>query len=150
MSETPTGTSYTDHAGVTISPKRRMALMKSLAPKITKGGIEIPDTATKVSDVGPHELEVLAHGPGSWEDGIWVPTNVKVGERVLLHGQRQTFGGEALLLTNKEGKSEKHYLIDEDFLCATIARAKVEKPLIVTPATDIQVPRIGPKGRARR
>lgn len=143
----PTGTSYTDRAGVTITPRRRMVLMRSLAKKQSKGGIIVPDIVEKSSDVGPHELEVLAHGPGAWEDGIWVPISVRVGQRVLLHAERQRFGGEALQLQIEKGQPEKCYLIEEDFLCAEIERKEASK--ILTPASDIKVPRLVPKGARR-
>jgi co-chaperonin GroES (HSP10) len=143
----PGCTSYTDHVGVTITPKRRMVLMRSLAPKKTEGGIIVPDTATKGSDVGPHELEVLAHGPGSWKDGIWWPIEVRVGERVLVHGERRTFGGEALMLTNAEGTREKYYLLDEEFLCAGIARTVEPERKIITPS---KAPIVVPKLQMRR
>lgn len=45
----------------------------------TKGGIVIPDTAKE----RPQEGEVVAVGPGKYEDGKRVPMEVKVGDRVL-------------------------------------------------------------------
>lgn len=47
----------------------------------TKGGIYLPDTATKER---PQEGQVLAVGEGRRDDsGKLVPMNVKVGDRVL-------------------------------------------------------------------
>lgn len=49
--------------------------------KMTKSGIVLPDTAEK------EELEhgeVLAVGPGKYDDGTLVPMSVKVGDKVIL------------------------------------------------------------------
>jgi len=49
--------------------------------KMTKSGIVLPDTAEK------EELEhgeVLAVGPGKYDDGKLVPMSVKVGDKVIL------------------------------------------------------------------
>ena len=45
----------------------------------TKSGIVLPDTAKEK----PQEGEVVAVGPGRYEDGKQVPMNVKEGDRVL-------------------------------------------------------------------
>ena len=45
----------------------------------TPTGIVIPDTAKEK----PQEGEVVAVGPGRFEDGQRVPVDVKVGDRVL-------------------------------------------------------------------
>jgi chaperonin GroES len=45
----------------------------------TPSGIIIPDTAKEK----PQEGEVVAVGPGRFEDGKRVPMDVKVGDRVL-------------------------------------------------------------------
>jgi chaperonin GroES len=45
----------------------------------TVSGIVIPDTAKEK----PQEGEVVAVGPGRFEDGQRVPVDVKVGDRVL-------------------------------------------------------------------
>jgi chaperonin GroES len=46
----------------------------------TKGGIIIPDTAKEK----PQEGEVVAVGPGAWdEDGKRVPMDLKAGDRIL-------------------------------------------------------------------
>jgi chaperonin GroES len=45
----------------------------------TKSGIVLPDTAKEK----PQEGEVIAVGPGRYEDGKQVPMNVKEGDRVL-------------------------------------------------------------------
>ena len=45
----------------------------------TKSGIVLPDTAKEK----PQEGEVIAVGPGRYEDGKLIPMNVKQGDRVL-------------------------------------------------------------------
>lgn len=45
----------------------------------TKSGIVLPDTAKEK----PQEGEVVAVGPGRYEDGKLIPMNVKQGDRVL-------------------------------------------------------------------
>ncbi|HEX9824366.1 MAG TPA: co-chaperone GroES [Actinomycetota bacterium] len=45
----------------------------------TASGIVIPDTAKEK----PQEGEVVAAGPGRFEDGARVPMDVKLGDRVL-------------------------------------------------------------------
>ncbi|NMB11757.1 MAG: co-chaperone GroES [Firmicutes bacterium] len=45
----------------------------------TKSGIVLPDTAKEK----PQEGEIMAVGPGRYEDGKLVPMNVKKGDRVL-------------------------------------------------------------------
>lgn len=47
--------------------------------EVTKGGIVLPDTAKEK----PQEGEVLAVGPGKYEDGKLQPMSVKVGDKVL-------------------------------------------------------------------
>jgi chaperonin GroES len=64
----------------------------------TKGGIIIPDTAKEK----PQEGEVVAVGPGAWdEDGQRVPMDVKAGDRVLFgkwSGSEVKLNGEDLLI----------------------------------------------------
>ena len=45
----------------------------------TKSGIVLPDTAKEK----PQEGEIMAVGPGRYEEGKLVPMNVKKGDRVL-------------------------------------------------------------------
>jgi chaperonin GroES len=46
---------------------------------MTASGLVIPDTAKEK----PQEGEVLAVGPGRFEDGTRVPLDVKVGDKVI-------------------------------------------------------------------
>jgi chaperonin GroES len=64
----------------------------------TKGGIIIPDTAKEK----PQEGEVVAVGPGTWnEDGKRVPMDLKAGDRTLFgkwSGSEVKVDGEDLLI----------------------------------------------------
>jgi chaperonin GroES len=71
-------------------------------------GIIIPETADKEK---PMTGEVVAVGPGKYEDGKLVPMGVKVGERVLFgkySHEEVKVGGEA------------YYLISESNILAII------------------------------
>ena len=63
----------------------------------TKGGIIIPDTAKEK----PQQGEIVAAGPGRFDDGKRVPMEVKVGDKVLYgkySGTEVTIDGEALII----------------------------------------------------
>ncbi len=63
----------------------------------TVSGIVIPDTAKEK----PQEGEVVAVGPGRWEDGKRVPMDVKNGDRVLYSkygGTEVKVGGDEYLV----------------------------------------------------
>ena len=63
----------------------------------TVSGIVIPDTAKEK----PQEGEVVAVGPGRFEDGKRVPVDVKSGDRVLYSkygGTEVKVGGEEYLV----------------------------------------------------
>jgi chaperonin GroES len=58
----------------------RVAVRRVEEEAKSKGGIIIPDTAKEK----PQEGEVIAVGPGAWDDqGKRVPMDLKVGDRVL-------------------------------------------------------------------
>jgi len=62
-----------------------------------RGGIIIPDTAKEK----PQEGEILAVGPGRFDDGKRVPMEVKVGDKVLFgkySGTEVMIDGESLLI----------------------------------------------------
>jgi chaperonin GroES len=63
----------------------------------TVSGIVIPDTAKEK----PQEGEVVAVGPGRFEDGTRVPLDVKVGDKVIYSkygGTEVKIGGEDHLI----------------------------------------------------
>ena len=64
----------------------------------TKGGIIIPDTAKEK----PQEGEVVAVGPGTWDDdGKRIPMDVKAGDRILFgkwSGSEVKLDGDDLLI----------------------------------------------------
>jgi chaperonin GroES len=63
----------------------------------TVSGIVIPDTAKEK----PQEGEVIAVGPGRFEDGTRVPLDVKVGDKVIYSkygGTEVKLGGEDHLI----------------------------------------------------
>jgi chaperonin GroES len=64
----------------------------------SKGGIIIPDTAKEK----PQEGEVVAVGPGVWDEhGDRIPTELRAGDRILFgkwSGSEVTIDGEDLLI----------------------------------------------------
>ena len=62
-----------------------------------RGGLYIPDTAKEK----PQQGEIIAIGPGKYEDGKLVPMTVKVGDKVLYgkySGTEVTIDGENFLI----------------------------------------------------
>jgi chaperonin GroES len=57
----------------------RIVVKPGEAEETTVSGIVIPDTAKEK----PQEGEVVAVGPGRFEDGTRVPLDVKVGDKVI-------------------------------------------------------------------
>jgi chaperonin GroES len=76
----------------------RVAVRRIEEETKTKGGIIIPDTAREK----PQEGEIIAVGPGAWDDhGKRVPMDVKVGDRVLFgkwSGSEVKIDGEDILI----------------------------------------------------
>jgi chaperonin GroES len=83
---------------VNVAPLADRVMVKSLeGNEQTRGGLFIPDTAKEK----PQEGEILAVGPGRFEDGKRVPMEVKVGDKVLFgkySGTEVTIDGEPLLI----------------------------------------------------
>jgi len=81
-----------------IRPLHDRILVERLEEKeVKKGGIIIPDTAKEK----PQEGEVVAVGPGRFEDGQRVPLDVKVGDKVIYSkygGTEVKFGGDEYLV----------------------------------------------------
>ena len=83
---------------VNIKPLEDRILVQSLeAEQTTASGLVIPDTAKEK----PQEGEVLAVGPGRFEDGQRLPLDVKVGDKVIYSkygGTEVKYDGQEYLL----------------------------------------------------
>ena len=86
---------------VAIKPLEDRILVKSTeAEQTTASGLVIPDTAKEK----PQEGEVLAVGPGRFEDGQRLPLDVKVGDKVIFSkygGTEVKHGGEEFLILSE-------------------------------------------------
>ena len=72
----------------------RIVVLPNEAEQTTASGLVIPDTAKEK----PQEGEVLAVGPGRFEDGNRVPLDVKVGDKVIY----SKYGGTEVKLAGDE------------------------------------------------
>ena len=83
---------------VTIKPLEDRILVKTVeAEQTTASGLVIPDTAKEK----PQEGEVLAVGPGRFEDGQRLPLDIQVGDRVIYSkygGTEVKYDGQEYLL----------------------------------------------------
>ena len=83
---------------VSIKPLEDRILVKSVeAEQTTASGLVIPDTAKEK----PQEGEVLAVGPGRFEDGQRLPLDIKVGDKVIYSkygGTEEKYNGEEYLI----------------------------------------------------
>ena len=83
---------------VSLQPlEDRIVVKPSEGEEMTASGLVIPDTAKEK----PQEGEVLAVGPGRFEDGNRVPLDVKVGDKVLYSkygGTEVKYAGEEYLV----------------------------------------------------
>ena len=78
-----------------VKPLGDRVLVKELknAGERSVSGIIIPETVGE--DRGAKKGEVVAVGPGKFDDGILVPMSVKVGDKVLFQwGDKLTVDGE--------------------------------------------------------
>jgi chaperonin GroES len=84
--------------GVSLQPlEDRIVVKPSEGEEMTASGLVIPDTAKEK----PQEGEVLAVGPGRFEDGNRVPLDVKVGDKVIYSkygGTEVKVGGDEVLI----------------------------------------------------
>jgi chaperonin GroES len=81
--------------GVSLQPlEDRIVVKPSEGEEMTASGLVIPDTAKEK----PQEGEVLAVGPGRFEDGNRVPLDVKVGDKVIY----SKYGGTEVKLSGDE------------------------------------------------
>ncbi len=67
---------------IPMQPREDRVIIEAPAPKTTTaGGIIIPDAALeKKSQLG----KVVAVGPGKYQNGVLVPLDLKVGDKVLI------------------------------------------------------------------
>ena len=83
---------------IVVKPLEDRILVKTLdAEQTTASGLVIPDTAKEK----PQEGEVLAVGPGRFEDGQRLPLDVKVGDKVIYSkygGTEVKYDGQEYLL----------------------------------------------------
>ena len=83
---------------VNISPLADRVVLRSLeGQEQTRGGLFIPDTAKEK----PQEGEIIAVGPGRYDEGKRVPMELKVGDKVLFgkySGSEVVISGETLLI----------------------------------------------------
>ncbi len=84
--------------GASLQPlEDRIVVKPSEGEEMTASGLVIPDTAKEK----PQEGEVLAVGPGRFEDGQRVPLDVKVGDKVIYSkygGTEVKLGSDELLI----------------------------------------------------
>lgn len=76
--------------------------------KKTASGIFIPETIEKEK---PEQGEVVAVGPGKYEDGKLVPMRIMVGERVVF----SKYGFDDIKIDGQE-----YYILREDSILAVI------------------------------
>ena len=83
---------------VNIGPLADRVVLRSLeGHEQTRGGLFIPDTAKEK----PQEGEIIAVGPGRYEEGKRIPMELKVGDKVLFgkySGSEVVISGETLLI----------------------------------------------------
>jgi chaperonin GroES len=84
--------------GAKVNPLSDRVVIKAMEEsEQMRGGLYIPDTAKEK----PQQGEIIAVGPGKYEDGKLVPMGVKVGDKVLYgkySGTEVTIEGEQLLI----------------------------------------------------
>jgi chaperonin GroES len=81
--------------GVSLQPlEDRIVVKPSEGEEMTASGLVIPDTAKEK----PQEGEVIAVGPGRFEEGSRVPLDVKVGDKVIY----SKYGGTEVKLEGDE------------------------------------------------
>jgi len=72
----------------------RVVVKASEGEETTASGLVIPDTAKE----RPQEGEVIAVGPGRFEDGQRIPMDVKVGDKVIY----SKYGGTEVKIEGEE------------------------------------------------
>ena len=84
--------------GVSLQPlEDRIVVKPGEGEEMTASGLVIPDTAKEK----PQEGEVIAVGPGRFEDGKRIPMDVKTGDTVIYSkygGTEVKLGGDDYLI----------------------------------------------------
>lgn len=87
-----------DKTATTVKPLADRVVVKALEEtEQMRGGLFIPDTAKEK----PQQGEIVAVGPGRYEDGNLIPMSVKPGDKVLYgkySGTEVTVDNEQLLI----------------------------------------------------
>jgi chaperonin GroES len=101
------------HMAFGLEPLEDRVVVKPLEEETqrTPTGIIIPDTAKEK----PQEGEVMAVGPGRYEEGKRVPVDVKVGDRVIY----SKYGG-----TEVKVEGEDYLVLSARDLFAVVSKAK--------------------------
>lgn len=90
--------SMADKTATTVKPLADRVVVKALEEtEQMRGGLFIPDTAKEK----PQQGEIVAVGPGRYEDGKLIPMGVKAGDKVLYgkySGTEVTVNNEQLLI----------------------------------------------------
>ncbi|HET9424827.1 MAG TPA: co-chaperone GroES [Gemmatimonadaceae bacterium] len=85
-------------SSVKVAPLADRVVVRALEEtESMRGGLYIPDTAKEK----PQQGEIVAVGPGRFDEGKRVPMDVKVGDKVLYgkySGTEVTLDGEQLLI----------------------------------------------------
>ena len=88
------GKSKSDSANKVQPLADRLVVRPNEREEMTVSGIVLPDTAKEK----PQEGEVVAVGPGRFEDGARVPLDVSVGDKVIY----SKYGGTEVKVTGEE------------------------------------------------
>ena len=87
-----------DKTATTVKPLADRVVIKALEEtEQMRGGLFIPDTAKEK----PQQGEIVAVGPGRYEDSKLVPMSLKVGDKVLYgkySGTEVTINNDQLLI----------------------------------------------------
>lgn len=91
-----------DKTATTVKPLADRVVIKALEEtEQMRGGLFIPDTAKEK----PQQGEIVAVGPGRYEDGKLVPMSLKAGDKVLYgkySGTEVTVNNETLLIISEK------------------------------------------------
>lgn len=91
-----------DKTATTVKPLADRVVIKALEEtEQMRGGLFIPDTAKEK----PQQGEIVAVGPGRYEDGKIVPMSLKAGDKVLYgkySGTEVTVNNDTLLIISEK------------------------------------------------